>query len=251
MRFDGKVLFATGGGSGLAAATARRYTAEGGRVAVVDLNLERAEAVAAELDGSIAVACDVSDEASVKAAVATTREQLGRIDSVFNAAGHVVFGPFEDYPLAEWNRTLAVHLTGTFLVCQNTLPALREAGGGAIVNVASVAALVGRTHLGAYSAAKGAIIAFSRQLAVDLGPDKIRVNVVAPGSIRTAMTEPVWLERGGGDFEKGTAATAREAILKRVGEPDEIAAPVCFLLSDEASFFTASLLVPDGGMTAI
>jgi NAD(P)-dependent dehydrogenase (short-subunit alcohol dehydrogenase family) len=251
MRFDGKVLFATGGGSGLAAATARRYTAEGGRVAVVDLSLERAQAVAAELDGAIAIACDVSKEEQVKAAVAEARERLGRIDGIFNAAGHVVFGPFEDYPLTEWNRTLAVHVTGTFLVCQSALPALRAAGGGAIVNVASVAALIGRSHLGAYSAAKGAIIGFSRQLAVDLGPDNIRVNVVAPGSVRTAMTEPVWLARGGGDFEKGTAATASEAILKRVGEADEIAAPVCFLLSDEASFFTASVLVPDGGMSAI
>jgi NAD(P)-dependent dehydrogenase (short-subunit alcohol dehydrogenase family) len=251
MRFDGKVLFATGGGSGLAAATARRYTAEGGRVAVVDLDLDRAQAVAAELEGAIAVACDVSDEQAVEAAVAETRERLGRIDSVFNAAGHVVFGPIESYPLAEWNRTLAVHVTGTFLVCRSVLPALREAGGGAIVNVASVAALVGRSRLGAYSAAKGAIIAFSRQLAVDLGPENIRVNVVAPGSVRTAMTEPVWTARGGGDLEKGAAMTGEEAILKRVGEAHEIAATVCFLLSDDASFFTASLLVPDGGMTAV
>jgi NAD(P)-dependent dehydrogenase (short-subunit alcohol dehydrogenase family) len=251
MRFEGKVLFATGGGSGLAAATARRYAAEGGRVAVVDLDRARAEAVAAELDGAVAIACDVADEDSVRSAVATAVDRLGRIDSVFNAAGHVVFGPFETYPLAEWNRTLAVHVTGTFLVCQNTLPALREAGGGAIVNVASVAALVGRSQLGAYSAAKGAILAFSRQLAVDLGPDNIRVNVVAPGSVRTAMTEPVWALRGGGDLEKGAAITGQEAILRRVGEADEIASTVCFLLSDDASFFTASLLVPDGGMTAI
>lgn len=251
MRFEGKVLFSTGGGSGLAAATARRYAAEGGRVAVVDLDRARAEAVAAELDGAVAIACDVADEDSVRSAVATAVDRLGRIDSVFNAAGHVVFGPLETYPLAEWNRTLAVHVTGTFLVCRNALPALREAGGGAIVNVASVAALVGRSQLGAYSAAKGAILAFSRQLAVDLGPDNIRVNVVAPGSVRTAMTEPVWALRGGGDLEKGAAITGREAILRRVGEADEIASTVCFLLSDDASFFTASLLVPDGGMTAI
>ena len=251
MRFEGKVLFSTGGGSGRAAATARRYAAEGGRVAVVDLDRARAEAVAAELDGAVAIAGDVADEDSVRSAVATAVDRLGRIDSVFNAAGHVVFGPLETYPLAEWNRTLAVHVTGTFLVCRNALPALREAGGGAIVNVASVAALVGRSQLGAYSAAKGAILAFSRQLAVDLGPDNIRVNVVAPGSVRTAMTEPVWALRGGGDLEKGAAITGREAILRRVGEADEIASTVCFLLSDDASFFTASLLVPDGGMTAI
>jgi NAD(P)-dependent dehydrogenase (short-subunit alcohol dehydrogenase family) len=249
MRFGGKVLFATGAGSGLAAATARRYTADGGRVAVVDLSPERAEAVAAELEGAVAITCDVSDESSVKEAVVSARERLGRIDHVYNAAGHVVFGPFESYPLAEWRRTLDVHVTGTFLVCRETVPLLREAGGGAIVNTASVAALIARRQLAAYSAAKGAIIGFSRQLAVDVGPE-IRVNVVAPGSIRTAMTEPVWLERGGGDFEKGTAATAREAILGRVGEAEEIASTVCFLLSDDASYFTATVLVPDGGMTA-
>jgi NAD(P)-dependent dehydrogenase (short-subunit alcohol dehydrogenase family) len=169
---------------------------------------------------------------------------------VYNAAGHVVFGPFESYPLAEWRRTLDVHLTGTFLVCQEAVPVIREHGGGAIVNTASVAALIARRQLAAYSAAKGAIIGFSRQLAVDVGPE-IRVNVVAPGSIRTAMTEPVWLERGGGDFEKGTAATARETILGRVGEATEIASTVCFLLSDDASYFTASVLVPDGGMIAV
>src|SRR5213078_42681 len=171
MRFDGKVLFATGGGSGLAAATSRRFCAEGDRVAVVDLDAGRAEAVASELDGSIALACDVSDESSVQAAVSQAAERLGRIDCVFNAAGHVVFGPIEDYPLAEWNRTRAVHVTGTFLVCKAVLPVLRAAGGGSIVNVASVAALVGRPNLAAYSAAKGAILAFSRQLAVDVGVD--------------------------------------------------------------------------------
>ena len=249
MRFTGKVLFATGAGSGLAAATARRYTADGGRVAVVDMSAERAEAVASGLEGAVAITCDVSDEGSVKEAVDSARERLGRIDHVYNAAGHVVFGPFESYPLAEWRRTLDVHLTGTFLVCQETVPVLRESGGGAIVNTASVAALIARRQLAAYSAAKGAIIGFSRQLAVDVGPE-IRVNVVAPGSIRTAMTEPVWLERGGGDFEKGTAATARETILNRVGEAEEIASTVCFLLSDDASYFTATVLVPDGGMTA-
>jgi 3-oxoacyl-[acyl-carrier protein] reductase len=250
MRFEGKVLFATGAGSGLAAATARRYTAEGGRVAVVDMSAERAEAVAAELDGAVAITCDVADEGSVRDAVASARAALGRIDHVYNAAGHVVFGPFEDYPLAEWRRTLDVHLTGTFLVCQQTVPSLREAGGGAIVNTASVAALIARRQLAAYAAAKGAIISFTRQLALDLGPG-IRVNAVAPGSIRTAMTEPVWLERGRGDFEKGTEATAREAILGRVGEADEIASTVCFLLSDDSSYFTATTLVPDGGMTAV
>ena len=250
MRFSGKVLFATGAGSGLAAATARRFTAEGGRVAVADLSAERAREVAAGLEGALAIACDVADEESVDAAVTSALEQLGRIDAVFNAAGHVVFGPFEDYPLAEWRRMLDVHLTGTFLVCRRTVPALREAGGGAIVNTASVAALIARRQLAAYAAAKGAIMSFTRQLALDLAPE-IRVNAIAPGHIRTAMTEPVWLERGKGDLEQGAEASGREAMLGRVGEAEEIASTVCFLLSDDASYFTAATLVPDGGMTAV
>src|SRR5439155_27024510 len=153
-RFDGKVLFATGGGSGIGAATARRVAAEGGRVAVADLDGERAEAVASELDGSIGVACDVADEASVQHAVRETRERLGRIDCVLNCAGYVKFTPLEQVSLDEWNGLLAVHLTGTFLVCRETLPVLRAAGGGAIVNFASTAALLARPNLAAYAAAK-------------------------------------------------------------------------------------------------
>jgi NAD(P)-dependent dehydrogenase (short-subunit alcohol dehydrogenase family) len=246
-RFAGKVLFATGAGSGLGAATARRFAAEGGRVAVVDLDSDRAAALAAELDGSIGVACDVSEEASVEQAVRETQERLGRLDCVLNTAGYAQFTPIEELSLAEWNRMLAVHLTGTFLVCRAALPLLRAAGGGAIVNVASVAALLARPSLGAYAAAKGGIISFSRQLALDAAADNVRVNVIAPGSVRTPMTAPVYAEPG---VEDGRPVQPH-AIQPRLADPEELAAPICFLLSDEASFFTASLVVADGGATAL
>lgn len=246
-RFTGKVLFATGGGSGIGAATARRFAAEGGRVAVSDLDRERAEAVASELEGSVGLACDVSDEQSVQEAVREAHDQLGRIDCVLNSAGFVTFGPIEELSLADWNRMLAVHLTGTFLVCKTTLPHLRAAGGGSIVNFASSTALVARANLAAYSAAKGGIVAFSRQLALDAGADNVRVNVIAPGSVRTPLTAPVYGESGTG----GGHSALPQSIQERVAEPEEIAAAACFLFSDDASFFTGSMLVPDGGATAI
>ena len=132
MRFKNKVLFATGAGSGLAAATAERYAAEGGSVAVADLDRGRAEVVAAKIERSLPLVCDVSDEASVAAAIAATIAKFGRIDGVLNAAGHAFYKPIEETSLTDWNRMFAVHVTGTFLVCRAALPHLRAAGGGSI-----------------------------------------------------------------------------------------------------------------------
>jgi NAD(P)-dependent dehydrogenase (short-subunit alcohol dehydrogenase family) len=249
-RFDGKVLFATGGGSGLAAATARRFASEGGMVALVDLDIERAGEVAAELPGAIALEANVADEEAVRTAVHAAHERLGSIDCVFNGAGHADFGPIEDWSYERWNRMMAVHVGGTFLVCREVIPIMRDQGAGSIVNVASIAAIVSQPGNAPYGAAKGAILNFSRQIALDVAPE-IRVNVVAPGRILTGMTRPLYTERGGGDFEKGAAEAGAKNMLGRLGEAEEIAAPVCFLLSDDASFMTAAVLVPDGGETAL
>ena len=249
MRFDGKVLFATGGGSGLAEATARRFAAEGGRVAVADLDGARAEDVAGEL-GGVGVACDVADEASVQAAVELAHGELGSIDCVFNAAGHADFGPIEDWTLERFNRMIGVHLGGTFLVVKHVVPLMRAASGGSIVNVASIAAITAQPHNSPYGAAKAGIAGFTRQLARELGPE-IRVNCVAPGRIKTGMTIPLYTARGDGDFEKGAAQAAELNIARRLGEPEDIAAVVCFLLSDEAGFITGQTIVPDGGETIL
>lgn len=251
MRFANRVLFVTGGGSGLGAATARRYASEGGKVAIADRNEAAAKAVAASIPGALAIACDVGDEASVEAAVAKTHAHFGRLDSVFPAAGHVEFAPIEQFTTEAFERMLRVHVTGTFLVCRSALPRLRATGGGAIVTVASVAGLAARRNLAAYSAAKGAILGFSRQFALDAAEDKVRVNAIAPGTVRTGMTEPLYYARGEGDYAKGAALSSADSIQKRIAEPEEIAAPVCFLLSDEASFCTGMTMVADGGLTAI
>jgi NAD(P)-dependent dehydrogenase (short-subunit alcohol dehydrogenase family) len=249
MRFDNKVLLATGGASGLAAATATRFTEEGGKVAVVDRDADRAEAVADKLDGAIAFGCDVSDEAAVAAVVSKVEQHFGSIDGVFNAAGHAEFGPLSEWPFERWQRMMTVHAGGTFLVCREVLPGMVSRGRGAIVNVASVAALVGQSGNAPYGAAKGAIVSFTKQLAKEAAP-AVRANVIAPGRTRTGMTEPIMIERAG-DLAKGSEMFGQGNLQKRVAEPEEIAAPVCFLLSDDASFITGALLIADGGETAI
>ncbi len=144
---------------------------------------------------------------------------------------------------------MAVHAGGTFLVCKHVVPILRRVGGGSIVNVASTAAITANQHNAPYGAAKGAIVAFSRQLAREWAPE-IRVNTVAPGRVRTGMTEPLFSERGA-TAEEGEKRFGMANMQQRVADPAELAAPICFLMSDDASFITGALIVVDGGETSM
>ncbi|MBM3679442.1 MAG: SDR family oxidoreductase [Actinobacteria bacterium] len=249
MRFAGRTLFCTGGGSGIGAAVCRRYAAEGGNVAVVDVDGTKAAEVVASIEGAISFGIDISDEAAVRDAVAATVERFGGISGVYNGAGNLTVGPTEGFEARDFMRMLEVHALGSFLVCREAIPALRASGHGAIVNTSSVIALVARASLGPYSAAKGAVHAYTRQLAIELAPE-IRVNSVAPGRTLTGMTEWIYRDLGGGDLEAGLALAGEEVMLGRVAMPEELAASICFLLSDDASYVTGHCLVVDGGFTA-
>jgi NAD(P)-dependent dehydrogenase (short-subunit alcohol dehydrogenase family) len=253
-RLDGRVALITGGASGIGAAAARLFSAEGAAVAVLDRDGDGAGRVVATLEGpkGLALAADVTDRERVEEAAALAASTFGRLDFLYNNAGVPAgFGPVGDLTAADWNLSLAVNVTGTLFCTQAALPHLRAAGGGAIVNQSSVAALVGIPGLAAYSAAKGAVVALTRTLAAELAPEGIRVNAICAGTVDTPMARPLLEMRGQGDRERGARLTAERYPIGRIGTPEEIARAALFLTSDESSFVTGAVLTADGGMTIV
>jgi 2-hydroxycyclohexanecarboxyl-CoA dehydrogenase len=249
MRLEGRIALVTGGASGIGAATCRRLAAEGARVAVTDVNLEGARDVASELDGA-AFELNVTSTDSIGAALSAVEEELGPVDILINNAGYDEFGFFVKTEEPMWDRVLGVNLRGVIAVTHAVLPGMQERRRGRIVNVASEAGRVGSSGSAVYSAAKGGVIGFTKAVAREGARYGITCNAVAPGPIETPllMAAPEAL----GDIGKKLVETmVGSTVLRRLGQPDEVAAAITFLATDDASFVTGQALGVSGGLAMI
>ena len=255
-RLQGKTALVTGAGAGIGRAIAERFCREGASVVIVDIDGGRAQAAAAAIAAIAAIAgngakvidhqADVADAEQAQRAIQRAVEEFGGLQVLVNNAAH--FGPnatVEDMALEDWRRSLAVNLTGPFLMSKYAIDALRRAGGGSIIHVASQLASVGRALRSDYCATKGALLQLARCMAADHAADNIRVNTLSPGPVATERS----IASHGGEAAAQRNSGAR-TLLNRLGQPQEIAAAAVFLASDESSFMTGDDLLVDGGYNA-
>lgn len=259
LNFEGKVAIVTGGGAGIGRAVCLGLSREGAKVAVVDWNAENGQAVVKEIEGldpnrpldevaAIFIQADVSKDADAQKIAAETVAAFGRIDILCNNAGIQTYGTVETTSEETWDKTLGVNLKSIFLVSKYAVPHMRAAGGGAIVNTASVQSVGALPNSASYVASKGGVTSLTQEMGLDLGPMGIRVNAVMPGSIRTPMLEFSASQQP--DPEAAMREWGKLYARGRIGEPEEVANLIMFLASDAASFITSSAYLVDGGLSA-
>ena len=245
MRLQGKVAIVTGSGRGIGKALAIGLSKEGAAVAVADIDFDNAKATAAEISkqggSALAVWVDVSDSASVKKMAETVVKRFGKIEILVNNAAIVSHYPLLELPEEEWDRVLNTNLKGVLLCVQSVAPSMIESGGGAIINISSIAADLPNPDLAHYGASKAGILSLTKSMAIALAPHNIRVNAIQPGTIRTPMNIDT-LSQPGMVEEK-----LKVIALDHIGSPEEVVGPVVFLASEEAGYVTGASLYVDGG----
>lgn len=248
-RLEDKRALVTGGAAGIGWAIAQRFAEEGARVVIADLDGEAAQRAAKALgEGHLACRTDVSDEGSAREAVGYAVSEMGGLDVILNNAGVGIAASTTETEAEEFDRVISVNLRGTFLGMKHAIPAIKDSGGGSVINMSSIAALVGLVDRAAYSAAKGGILALTRAAAIDHIEEGVRVNCIAPGTVDTP-----WVERITSSYEDPEQARANMKARQphgRLVSPQEIAAMAAYLASDEAGSVVGAAMVVDGGMTA-
>ncbi len=246
MRVPNRRILVTGAASGIGAAVSEMLRVEGAQVGMLDRQDARLRETAGRIGaGAFPFVADVADEAAVQQAVDAAVQALGGLDGVVNCAGIDLLRPFAEMTAADWRRVMAVDLDGPFHVCRAALPALRRAGAGTIVNIASAAGLRPLEHRTAYCSAKAALVMLSKALAVDLAADNIRVNAICPGIIDTPLFHRSF--ESAPDPDATLRAITDRYLIKRPGHPDEVAAMALFLTGTESGYMTGSAIAVDGG----
>jgi NAD(P)-dependent dehydrogenase (short-subunit alcohol dehydrogenase family) len=250
MRMKEKVAVVTGAASGIGSATIRRFAAEGATVVAADI-ADASDSVHELARMGIAARffqVDVTKALQIESLVNDTVTSFGRLDVLVNNAGMELPKKITDTSEAEWDRLLDVNLKGVFLCAKASIPVMQRQGGGVIINVASELGLVGGSEIAAYCASKGGVVQLTKALAIDHASDNIRVNCVCPGPVETPLLEAII--GGSSDPDEERRSITEKTLLKRVGQPDEIANVIAFLASSESSYMTGSVVVVDGGCTA-